>query len=110
MHSINVSIDLTRFTYAIFAELYWQPGIVAQAAGRFDRISGHDPATVVFVVVRGRREELVAVALQKKLREQQQLMKLGGAQTALSVPIEMDAAAWQAEIANVAATGTDDVY
>lgn len=111
MHSIGVAIDLTAFTYAIFNQLYWQPAIVAQACGRFDRISGREPATIVFPVLKGSAEEYMARSLKRKLDEQSQLMKIEGSAKALSgVSLEISPEDWKKELQQAAMSYVESEY
>jgi len=69
MHSINVGIDLTRFSIAAFAELYWRPVEMIQALGRFSRLSGTIPSTIYLLVLDGSLDEAIAAALHRKLSD-----------------------------------------
>ena len=47
MSSIQESIDLTFCSYVIVGELYTRPATMIQLLGRFHRLSGNEPVTVV---------------------------------------------------------------
>lgn len=80
MHSVNVGIDLTAFTVAVFAELYWQPAEVIQAIGRFSRLSGTLPSTCYLMVMEGTLDEIIADTLFNRLRDIGQLQKSSAAE------------------------------
>jgi hypothetical protein len=66
MHSIGIGIDLTWCPQALFAELYWRPETMLQAAGRFSRLSGKVPSSVYMMVLEGTQDEAVANSLLMK--------------------------------------------
>lgn len=60
MHSVGIGIDLTKFTRALFAELYWRPETVIQALGRFWRLSSQEPASVEILCIKDSVDEQMA--------------------------------------------------
>ena len=68
LKSVGIGIDLTWLTQAIFAELYWSPGVMEQVLLRFSRLSGKLPSAVYFSLVPGSIDEVIAVRLADKFR------------------------------------------
>ncbi len=77
MHSVGIGIDLTDFTAAIFAELYWQPAAVIQTLGRFSRLSGKLPSQVYIPVMKGSIDEPIMHTLRRRLNDQSKLFESG---------------------------------
>ena len=73
MHSIKESIDLTAYTKIFVVELYWSPGIITQALGRFHRLSSKKPAQATILCVEGSAEENIASILEHRFSEQSAL-------------------------------------
>jgi SNF2 family DNA or RNA helicase len=74
MHAVKEGINnLVTFSQAIFAELYYTPGIMIQVLGRFHRITGTCPVSIM--CFEGTHEEIIANKLQEKLIDNAQLMK-----------------------------------
>jgi len=69
MHAVNVGIDLTDWTTAIFAELDYTPATMIQAVGRFSRLSGKLPSTVYLMILEGTQDEIIAAKLLEKIAD-----------------------------------------
>lgn len=67
MKSVGIGIDLTQYTQALFAELYYVPETIEQALGRFSRLSGTVPSSVTLLVMEGTLDEHIAHVLEDKL-------------------------------------------
>jgi len=77
MKSTGIGIDLTRFTQAIFAELYYSPEVMEQALGRFSRMSGTLPSNVMLLVMEQTLDERIASRLHDKLEAINLAIKAG---------------------------------
>ena len=113
MHSINVGIDLTRFTVAVFAELYWQPSAMIQALGRFSRLSGKLPSQCYLLVRQGSLDEPIAYTLLRRVKDQSKLFKPGQAEAGLSAefdPANMREEDFIESLREAAACRREDVY
>jgi hypothetical protein len=73
MHSVREGInELVGFDLAVFAEIYYTPGVMVQVLGRFHRINGTCP--VAILCHGGTHEEIVAAKLAEKLQDAGRLM------------------------------------
>jgi SWI/SNF-related matrix-associated actin-dependent regulator 1 of chromatin subfamily A len=88
MHSIGIGIDLTHCTEIIFAELYWQPAVIIQALGRFNRLSSSSPATVRLLVGRGTIDEQIAAVLRRKIYDAGEVLSAGTSDENLAQALE----------------------
>ena len=88
MHSIGIGINCSFVTYAIFAELYWQPAVVVQAVGRFHRLGSVDPVQIVFMVAEGTLDEKMAYVLGRKLKDLEAVLKPGVAEADLLTAVK----------------------
>jgi SNF2 family DNA or RNA helicase len=77
MKSTGIGIDLTKFTQAIFAELYYSPEVMEQALGRFSRMSGTLPSNVMLLVMEQTLDERIASRLHDKLEAINLAIKAG---------------------------------
>lgn len=76
--SVNIGINLTKFSPAYAVELYGSPGIMEQWGGRFHRVGGEASHAVVrLLVLAGSAEEGIARRLTKRLREAKRAMPQG---------------------------------
>jgi len=113
MHSINVGIDLTRFTVAVFAELYWQPAAMIQALGRFSRLSGKLPSQCYLLVRQGSLDEPIAYTLLRRVKDQAALFKPGQAEAGLAAefdPANMREEDFIESLREAAASRRDEEY
>jgi SWI/SNF-related matrix-associated actin-dependent regulator 1 of chromatin subfamily A len=83
MHAVNVGIDLTFCTTAIFAELYWTPAVMIQAFGRFSRLSGTMPSRILMLVLEGSQDEIIAHKLLEKTQDITSVIDAGHAEAGL---------------------------
>lgn len=84
MDSIREGLNrLVCFSRFIFAELYFRPASVAQAMGRFHRLTSTAPVTGDVVFCPGTLDERIYASLSGKLNQIGQLIKQGGAEAAI---------------------------
>lgn len=104
MHSMNVGIDLTRWTVVVLAELYWQMAALEQFFGRFQRLNGKDTATIYVPVLEGSLDEPIAGVLRRRTKDASKLMKASMAAAGLAegVNARMTDEEYAAELAVVA--------
>ena len=110
MHSVGIGIDLTKFTGAIFAELYWQPAVIIQALGRFSRLSGKDPSTCYLLVLEGSIDEPIASALRRRLKDQAELYKNGLSEEKMLEGMAMSEEDVILELREAAANAVEEEY
>ena len=77
MKSVGIGIDLTKYSQALFAELYYVPETIEQALGRFSRLSGTVPSSVTLMVMEGTLDEHIAHVLEDKLTALNQCVSEG---------------------------------
>ncbi|XP_076363842.1 LOW QUALITY PROTEIN: SWI/SNF-related matrix-associated actin-dependent regulator of chromatin subfamily A-like protein 1 [Tachypleus tridentatus] len=63
----NSGINLTAAHLVIFAELFWNPGILTQAEDRAHRIGQQDSVVVQYLVAQGTADDHIWPLVQKKL-------------------------------------------
>jgi len=63
----NAGITLTAAHLVVFAEIYWNPGILTQAEDRAHRIGQTDSVTVQYLVAKGTADDELWPMIQKKL-------------------------------------------
>ncbi|XP_022246250.1 SWI/SNF-related matrix-associated actin-dependent regulator of chromatin subfamily A-like protein 1 isoform X2 [Limulus polyphemus] len=63
----NSGINLTAAHMVIFAELFWNPGILTQAEDRAHRIGQQDSVVVQYLVAQGTADDHIWPLVQKKL-------------------------------------------
>jgi superfamily II DNA or RNA helicase len=91
MMSVNVGINLTKFSPSYCAELYSAPGIMGQWAGRFHRVGGESDKPVVrFVVLEGTEEEIIARTLERRMKEHGKVVPKGLVDKAIIEAMEED--------------------
>lgn len=84
MDSIREGLNrLVCFSRFIFAELYFRPASVAQAMGRFHRLTSTAPVTGDVIFCPDTLDERIYQALSGKLNQIGQLIKQGGAEAAI---------------------------
>jgi len=83
MHAVAEGIDLTVFTRATFAELYWQPKTIIQTLGRFSRLSGKQPSYCRIVVLEASLDEVIASTVLKKIADINKVVRAGQAEANL---------------------------
>lgn len=88
MHSIGIGIDCAFVTYAVFAELYWQPAVMSQAIGRFQRLNSKLPVTLVVLIASGTLDEKIAHTLSTKMKALTALMDPGIAEKDLHSAVQ----------------------
>lgn len=110
MHSVGIGIDLTKFTAAVFAELYWQPAVIVQALGRFSRLSGRDPSTCYLLVLENSLDEPIAHALKRRLKDQAELYKSGVSEEKMLEGFEAPEDEWLAELREAATSFNEEEY
>ncbi len=63
----NAGLTLTAAKLVVFAELFWNPGILTQAEDRAHRIGQSDSIDVRYLVARGTADDVLWPLLQSKL-------------------------------------------
>ena len=63
----NAGLTLTAAQLVVFAELFWNPGILTQAEDRAHRIGQQGGVTVQYLVARGTADDELWGLLQRKL-------------------------------------------
>ncbi|XP_071484224.1 SWI/SNF-related matrix-associated actin-dependent regulator of chromatin subfamily A-like protein 1, partial [Diadema antillarum] len=63
----NAGITLTSASTVLFAELFWNPGILVQAEDRVHRIGQQDSVTVRYLIAKGTADDYIWPLVQKKL-------------------------------------------
>ncbi|GBM34560.1 SWI/SNF-related matrix-associated actin-dependent regulator of chromatin subfamily A-like protein 1 [Araneus ventricosus] len=65
--SANCGITLTSANLVVFAELFWNPGILTQAEDRAHRIGQQDNVVVQYLVAKGTADDEIWPLVQRKL-------------------------------------------
>ncbi|GIY06389.1 hypothetical protein CDAR_505901 [Caerostris darwini] len=65
--SANCGITLTSASLVVFAELFWNPGILTQAEDRAHRIGQEDNVVVQYLVAKGTADDEIWPLVQRKL-------------------------------------------
>ncbi|KAF8796615.1 SWI/SNF-related matrix-associated like protein [Argiope bruennichi] len=65
--SANCGITLTAANLVVFAELFWNPGILTQAEDRAHRIGQQDNVVVQYLVAKGTADDEIWPLVQRKL-------------------------------------------
>ncbi|KPM08552.1 SWI/SNF subfamily A-like protein [Sarcoptes scabiei] len=60
-------LNLTAASMVVFAEVFWNPGVLAQAEDRVHRIGQQDNVRVIYLVARGTIDEIIWPLISKKL-------------------------------------------
>merc|ERR1712113_1239532 len=68
----NTGLTLTSAQLVVFAELFWNPGILTQAEDRAHRIGQTDSVTIQYLVATGTADDELWPLLQRKLNVLQQ--------------------------------------
>nr|XP_054767877.1 SWI/SNF-related matrix-associated actin-dependent regulator of chromatin subfamily A-like protein 1 [Lytechinus pictus] len=63
----NAGITLTSASTVLFAELFWNPGILVQAEDRVHRIGQQDSVTVRYLIAKNTADDYIWPLIQKKL-------------------------------------------
>lgn len=63
----NAGISLTSAHLVVFAELFWNPGILTQAEDRVHRIGQEDSVVIQYLVAQGTADDFIWPLVQKKL-------------------------------------------
>merc|ERR1712126_353000 len=63
----NAGITLTAAQLVVFAELFWNPGVLCQAEDRVHRIGQTDSVVCQYLVARGTADDSLWPMIQKKL-------------------------------------------
>lgn len=63
----GVGINLTAAATVIFAEIYWNPGIIVQAEDRVHRIGQEDVVRIIYLVAKGSIDDQIWPLITKKL-------------------------------------------
>lgn len=90
MHCVVEGIDLTKFTEAIFAELYWQPKTMLQTLGRFSRLNSKEASRSRLLVLEGSLDEAIASTLMAKIKAQNSIIKAGSNEKHLQSALEIE--------------------
>lgn len=65
--SANCGITLTAASLVVFAELFWNPGILTQAEDRAHRIGQEDSVIIQYLVAKGTADDEIWPLVQRKL-------------------------------------------
>lgn len=85
MHSIAEGLNmLTPYNRVNYAELYWQPKVLIQSAGRFWRLTSKEPVELRFFVLEDSLDEVIMQSISRKLDAMGQLIVAGEAEKKLS--------------------------
>ena len=63
----NAGITLTAASLVVFAELFWNPGVLTQAEDRAHRIGQTDTVTIQYLVARDTADDVIWPLIQNKL-------------------------------------------
>ena len=85
MSSIQESIDLTFCSYVIVAEMYTRPATIIQLLGRFHRLSGKEPVTVLVLAEPGYDHK--ASKLARRLQDIASVMSAGSSDKELQTEL-----------------------
>lgn len=88
MHAVLHGVDLTFAETVAYAEMYWQPSVMVQSLGRFNRLSGTHAVNAYFIVCGGTREEAISGVVTRKIEAMSQLIAKGAGESALDVLAE----------------------
>jgi superfamily II DNA or RNA helicase len=83
MKSIEVGIDLRRFTNVYIVESFPVPSTMEQMLGRFVRLGGKETINFTFLPMKGTADEIVIPRLVKRLEAQNKLRKAGAVKNGL---------------------------
>jgi len=63
----NTGLTLTATHLVVFAELFWNPGVLTQAEDRAHRIGQKDSVTIQYLVAKGTADDYLWPLVQRKL-------------------------------------------
>ncbi|XP_071802935.1 SWI/SNF-related matrix-associated actin-dependent regulator of chromatin subfamily A-like protein 1 [Asterias amurensis] len=63
----NAGLTLTSASTVVFAELFWNPGILVQAEDRVHRIGQQDSVNIKYLIAKGTADDYIWPLVQKKL-------------------------------------------
>ncbi|XP_038077029.1 SWI/SNF-related matrix-associated actin-dependent regulator of chromatin subfamily A-like protein 1 [Patiria miniata] len=63
----NAGLTLTAASMVVFAELFWNPGILVQAEDRVHRIGQQDATNIRYLIAKGTADDYIWPLVQKKL-------------------------------------------
>lgn len=98
LKSVGIGIDLTCCTQVLFLEMAYQPEVMIQALGRFQRLSGKKPSVCTLMVLAGTIDEIIADRLSDKMEAINATIRAGMTESKLEKAMGVTEAQWETMI------------